>query len=148
MNKSVVALLSGVVFGFGLALSGMTDTRKVIGFLDLFGAWDGSLLLVMFSAVLVALLGFRIINNKLSAPVFDEQFFLPLKNTLDVRLVCGAIIFGIGWGIYGFCPGPALAMVPYSASALFFVVAMYLGMKLESLLFESQLAVARKERDG
>ena len=124
----VAALLAGLVFGFGLALSGMTDTNKVLGFLDVAGAWQPTLAFVMGSAVLVTLLGFRLALRR-SRPLFAERFSLPGKRVIDARLVGGAALFGAGWGLYGYCPGPALASMIYGRPDTWaFVGAMLLGM--------------------
>ena len=108
MTRNISALLVGVLFGFGLSLSTMTDRHRVLAFLDVAGDWDPTLMLVMGGAVLVTLVVFRLILRR-PAPLLDEHFHLPKKTHLDRDLVLGAAIFGIGWGIGGFCPGPGLA---------------------------------------
>ena len=130
MNRSIsiplVALGSGVVFGIGLALSRMTDPNKIISFLNLAGHWDPSLLLVMASALTVATIGFRVAVSK--TPAFDSQFHLPKTNSIDRRLIIGSAIFGIGWGLGGFCPGPAIAALGSGAlNVVAFVVALIVG---------------------
>lgn len=126
--KGVIALLSGLVFGVGLAMSGMTDTAKVIGFLDLFGNWVPDLAFVMGGAVLVTVIAFRLVLRRPN-PLFAEAFSLPSATTLDRRLLTGAAIFGVGWGIYGYCPGPAIAALGYlNTDTAIFVVAMLFGM--------------------
>ena len=105
---NLVSLISGLLFGFGLALSGMVSPGKVIGFLDLTGNWDPSLAFVMGGGVLVTLISFRFILKR-STPLFGGEFKLPTKKDLDKRLVVGAILFGLGWGLGGLCPGPALS---------------------------------------
>jgi uncharacterized membrane protein YedE/YeeE len=120
--------VSGLVFGFGLILSGMTDPRKVQSFLDLGGRWDPSLALVMVGAIAVAAVGSRIARAR-RAPIFEAQFHLPLQRAIDRRLVAGSAIFGVGWGLGGFCPGPAIvALGGLARGALPFVVAMIVGM--------------------
>lgn len=132
--KNLTALLAGLLFGFGLALSGMTDTNKVLGFLDLTGAWQPTLAFVMGSAVLVTLVAFRLVLRR-SRPLCDTQFHLPAKGAIDARLLAGAALFGVGWGIYGYCPGPALTALLYGRmDTVFFVAAMFLGMTLASRL--------------
>ena len=126
--SNVTALLAGLVFGFGLALSGMTDSNKVLGFLDVTGAWQPALAFVMGSAVLVTFIGFRLVLKR-AAPLFAPTFSLPRKRHIDTPLVLGAALFGIGWGIYGYCPGPALTSLIYGRpDTLYFVTAMVVGM--------------------
>ena len=128
--RGLIALLCGMVFGIGLAVSGMTDTAKVLGFLDIFGTWVPDLAFVMGAAVCVTLVTFPFILKK-KKPVLSARFSLPTKTTLDGRLVGGAAIFGIGWGVYGYCPGPALSALVYlDNKTVIFVVAMLVGMAL------------------
>lgn len=126
--KNIVSVLAGLLFGFGLALSQMTDPAKVIGFLDVSGGWDPTLLLVMGGAVLVTLISFRFILRR-SRPVFDGEFHLPRRRDLDGRLIAGAAIFGIGWGLAGFCPGPGVAAIAQGVwQPLVFVAGLAIGM--------------------
>ena len=130
----LVSLVCGVLFGFGLALSGMTDTAKVQGFLDLFGSWVPDLAFVMGGAVLVTLVSFRFIMRR-DKPLFAAGFSLPDRNDIDARLLLGAALFGIGWGLYGYCPGPAIAALVYlEPVTVVFVVAMLAGMTLANKL--------------
>jgi len=130
--KGFLALLCGLVFGTGLAVSGMTDTAKVLGFLDLFGHWVPDLAFVMGGAVCVTLVAFRFVLRR-NRPVLSPEFHLPLKTSIDSRLLGGAAIFGIGWGIYGYCPGPALAALVYlDSKTAVFVAAMLVGLALAS----------------
>ena len=132
--KPLAGLVSGLVFGFGLAISGMTDTNRVLGFLDFFGDWQPALLLVMGSAVAVALLGFRFVLKQ-DKPLFSPSFYLPETRDIDAQLIGGAALFGIGWGVYGYCPGPAVAGLLYGdASTYLFVGAMVVGMWLAAAL--------------
>jgi hypothetical protein len=132
--RALTGLGTGVLFGAGLAASGMTNTAKVIGFLDIGGRWDPDLLWVMASAVIVTLLGFRFVLKQ-AKPLFSEAFSSPSKLSIDVRLVTGAALFGVGWGLYGYCPGPAIAALVYrSPVTLLFVIAMLSGMWLASKL--------------
>lgn len=108
MGKIISILAAGLLFGFGLAVSGMTHAIKVLGFLDVAGDWDPSLLLVLGGAVGVTVVAFRFILRRPS-PVLESAFRLPSARDVDGRLVVGAAIFGIGWGIGGYCPGPAIA---------------------------------------
>jgi uncharacterized membrane protein YedE/YeeE len=129
---AVAALVVGLIFGFGLALSGMTDTNKVLGFLDLTGAWNPALMFVMGSAVVVTLIAFRFVLRR-SRPILADTFSLPAKRAIDPRLLTGAAIFGIGWGIYGYCPGPALTALLYGhIDTGLFVLSMLAGMTISS----------------
>jgi uncharacterized membrane protein YedE/YeeE len=132
--SNVFALLSGLVFGLGLLASGMTDPLKVKGFLDLFGAWDPSLGLVMGGAIAVGVLAFaRARRRELSWT--GTHMEVPTNTTIDTRLLLGGALFGAGWGLAGYCPGPAVvAAGSGSAAALVFVVAMLAGMALHDRL--------------
>jgi uncharacterized membrane protein YedE/YeeE len=126
----VTALLAGLVFGCGLLLSGMADPAKVLGFLDLAGAWDPSLALVMGGAIAVALPAFGVAKRQ-KRTVFDTPVALPPPTPVDARLVGGSVVFGIGWGLVGFCPGPAVVALGLGErSAWLFVAAMLAGMAL------------------
>lgn len=125
---SFFALLSGLVFGIGLIASGMTDPAKVKGFLDLFGAWNPSLALVMAGAIAVAGVAFAQARRR-TASWTGAQMEIPSSTTIDRRLILGGVLFGAGWGVAGLCPGPALvAASSGSLAALGFVVAMLAGM--------------------
>lgn len=130
----VVALLSGLLFAIGLGLAGMTNPHKVLNFLDVFGDWDPSLALVMGGAILVyAPIHRRLKDN--SSPKFAERFHWPSKQDIDAKLVIGSILFGIGWGIAGLCPGPAIVAVASGRVAvLAFFAAMVLGMLAHGLV--------------
>ena len=131
--KALVGLLCGTLFGIGLALSGMTDTAKVLGFLDLFGNWVPDLAFVMGGAVMVTLFAFRFVLR--GKPVLADSFDLPTSKAIDAPLLTGAVCFGVGWGIYGYCPGPAISAVAYAdPQTLLFVAAMLAGMALNALL--------------
>lgn len=108
--RGLVSLLSGAVFGVGLTVADMTNPNKVLNFLDVTGNWDASLLLVLGGAVVLSALIFRWVL-RLPAPVLDVRFHLPRQTTIDTRLITGSAIFGIGWGIAGYCPGPAVAAI-------------------------------------
>ena len=127
MNRVIAAVLCGVLFGVGLALAQMIDPNKVLGFLDVAGAWDPSLVLVMGGGAGVTALAFPLITRR-PRPRLDAQFHLPGKRQVDRRLVTGAALFGIGWGLAGYCPGPALvALTLGTAEPWLFVVAMLAG---------------------
>ena len=130
----LMALLAGLVFGLGLILSGMTDPSKVIGFLDLAGKWDPSLALVMGSAILVGVVTFRFAATR-SQAILGAPMRLPAARDIDRRLVLGGLAFGAGWGLAGYCPGPALAsLVTGGSKPLIFTIAMLAGM----VIFEIQ----------
>lgn len=130
MKKILAALGSGTLFGVGLAWSGMTNPGRVTGFLDVAGAWDPTLALVMIAGLAVATPAFRLILGR-PRPLLDERFRLPTKTALDRPLLAGAAVFGVGWGLAGLCPGPALAgLVTGSPLVLLFVVAMIAGQWL------------------
>ncbi|MCB1745653.1 MAG: YeeE/YedE family protein [Gammaproteobacteria bacterium] len=117
----------GLLFAFGLGLSGMTQPAKVVGFLDLFGRWDPTLAFVMGGAVMVTFAGYRWVLKR-SAPLLDTRFDLPTRRDIDWQLVVGATLFGSGWGMAGFCPGPALvALAGGSVDVMIFVAAMFVG---------------------
>jgi uncharacterized membrane protein YedE/YeeE len=126
--NTFVSLLVGVLFGIGLIVSGMADPAKVLGFLDLAGAWDPSLAFVMGGAIAVGLPAFALARRR-SRAWLGAEMRLPTAREIDRRLVAGSLLFGIGWGVAGFCPGPALvALGMGEAKALLFVLAMVAGM--------------------
>ena len=134
MGKLVSALAAGLIFGFGLGLSQMVDPDKVLGFLDVAGAWDPSLAFVMIGAIAVGYFAFRFIPKK-SKPIFAESFSLPTSKDIDARLVAGAVLFGVGWGLVGFCPGPAISSIAYGHNeSLIFIAAMAVGFSLTRLV--------------
>jgi len=130
----LVQFAIGLVFGLGLIVSGMSNPAKVLNFLDLggipAGTWDASLAFVMAGAVAVTFIGFSRVL-KLARPVFAERFYVPTRKDVDLRIIVGPAIFGIGWGLAGFCPGPALTALGFGSTAAFiFVAAMFAGMVL------------------
>lgn len=130
----LAAGLAGLVFGLGLIVSGMANPAKVLGFLDLGGAWDPSLALVMAGAIAVGLLAFRL-AGPLTRSWLGEEMRLPKARDIDQRLVLGSLAFGVGWGLAGFCPGPGLvALGMGEGKALIFVLAMLAGMGLFELI--------------
>ena len=130
----IAALFSGLVFGLGLIISGMANPAKVLGFLDLAGLWDPSLVLVMGGAIAVGLVGFGVARRRLTS-LLGLEMRLPASRQIDRRLIGGGLLFGIGWGIAGFCPGPALvALGAGEVKAIVFVVAMVAGMGLFELI--------------
>jgi uncharacterized membrane protein YedE/YeeE len=128
--QALLAMGCGVLFGAGLAVSGMTNPAKVLGFLDFLGAWDATLAFVMGGAVAVSAIGFAWARRR-ERPWLAERFSLPTRREIDADLVSGAVLFGVGWGLVGLCPGPALAnLVRGSSEILVFVVAMAAGVLL------------------
>ena len=124
------AWLSGLVFGMGLIVSGMANPAKVLGFLDLAGAWDPSLAFVMAGAIVVGFFAF-LVAKKRTRSLIGAEMKLPTASAIDVRLLAGSALFGAGWGIAGFCPGPGLvALGMGEPKAVVFVVAMLLGMAI------------------
>ncbi|QFT54428.1 hypothetical protein FIU95_07655 [Microbulbifer sp. THAF38] len=128
MKTTVTALLAGLIFGLGLLLSGMANPEKVLGFLDIAGAWDPSLALVMAGAIAVSLPAFQLFKGRKES-LLKETLQLPTNTHIDRRLVIGGLMFGIGWGLAGFCPGPAIvASGAGLEKALIFTLAMLAGM--------------------
>lgn len=128
MGRMFGGLIAGLLFGAGLSISGMINPAKVLGFLDLAGAWDPSLAFVMLGGVTVTAIGYRTVLRR-DQPVFERGFALPSRRDIDPALLLGAALFGIGWGLGGYCPGPALAGLGFGAAdTLAFVAAMALGM--------------------
>lgn len=132
--RILMALITGLVFGIGLIVAGMTNPAKVLGFLDLAGRWDPSLALVMAGAILVALPAFRVAARRRQS-LLGEPMHLPTATRIDRRLVLGSLAFGAGWGLAGFCPGPALAsLATGGVQPLIFCAAMLAGMGIFELL--------------
>jgi uncharacterized protein len=127
IKQNLVAMIAGILFGLGLGLSQMVDRDRVLGFLDVAGAWDPTLLFVLGGAVSVTVIAFRFVL-RMSHPIFDTQFRIPTRNDIDRPLVIGAMIFGIGWGIAGYCPGPGIvALVLGIWNPVLFVAALLAG---------------------
>ena len=126
----LATLLSGLLFGTGLTISGMINPMKILNFLDVSGPWDATLIFVMGAGLAVTLLGYQIIFKR-NAPLFATSFRLPTSQDIDVNLLGGAALFGLGWGLTGFCPGPAIASVVFGKTeSIIFVIAMAAGMIL------------------
>jgi uncharacterized membrane protein YedE/YeeE len=142
-------LIAGLLFGLGLVLSGMTDPVKVLDFLDLAGAWDPSLAFVMGGGAAVAFVAFRVAARRRSA-FSGEPFHLPTSKAIDAPLIGGSVLFGIGWGLAGLCPGPAIADLGFlDRPAALFVLAMIAGMALHAGLARApSLAVPVPSSDG
>jgi uncharacterized membrane protein YedE/YeeE len=125
--RALTAGVAGVLFGVGLLVSGMTDPNKVLGFLDVLGAWDPSLVWVMVGAIGVHFMAYRLIRRR-SAPLFDDSFRVPTRRDLDAKLLLGAAVFGVGWGLGGYCPGPSLvALASLGSGVMVFVVGLLIG---------------------
>lgn len=133
MRRLAIALLAGALFGLGLAISGMTNPDKVLNFLDVAGRWDPSLALVMGGALLVSVPGFAWVRRRDHSACGDALPAQPVAR-IDARLLGGSALFGIGWGIAGYCPGPALANLAQGGEAIAFVIAMLAGSQLARLL--------------
>ncbi len=130
MLKLITSLLAGLLFGIGLIVSGMANPAKVLGFLDLAGAWDPSLAFVMAGAIAVGLVAFALARRRATS-LLGAEMKLPATRGIDGRLIAGSLLFGVGWGMAGFCPGPALvALGAGEVKALLFVAAMLGGMGL------------------
>jgi uncharacterized membrane protein YedE/YeeE len=139
MNSTLAAFLAGLIFAIGLAISGMTQPGKVTAFLDLFGNWDPSLAFVMMGAIAVHAVLYRVIRQR-TTPIFAQAFSIPTRSDLDPRLIGGAALFGIGWGLGGFCPGPAVtSLASGSTSVIIFVAAMLVGMVLYGVVDKALL---------
>ncbi|SFV26184.1 DUF6691 family protein [Hyphomicrobium facile] len=137
-RENVLALLSGVLFGAGLAISGMIDPARVRAFLDVTGNWDPTLGFVMGGALLPMAVAWQV-AKRLRKPLVSNDFHLPSTSDVDWRLISGAAIFGIGWGLAGICPGPGIAALAVQPmSALLFVLAMAAGMRLHSFIFSAR----------
>lgn len=139
--KNHFSLLSqyaiGVLFGFGLIISGMSNPKKVLGFLDLAGMWDPSLIFVMFGAILVGLAGFYLVKRR-SEAFFGGAFHVPTRRDISKALVVGSFIFGVGWGIAGICPGPAIVVLGIGhLKAFIFLIAMLVGMQVCDRFFKA-----------
>ena len=136
--KLLTHAFAGALFALGLVLSKMTQPSKVLGFLDVFGNWDPSLGLVMVGAIAVHFFAYRAIKNR-SAPVLARRFHVPTSRKIDPQLIAGAALFGVGWGLSGFCPGPALvSLVTLNSSTLIFVGSMVSSMWIYGVIIRRQ----------
>jgi len=135
--NNISGLIAGIVFGAGLAVAGMTDPQKVLAFLALTQDWDPSLVYVLGAAVAVSAIGYRLVGAR-AAPLFDDEFHAPVAAAIDRRLIGGAALFGVGWGIAGFCPGPALVgFMTLDPRAAVFLVAFVAGMLIYERWFSA-----------
>ena len=128
--QKIFVLLSGLLFGAGLTISGMVNPAKILNFLDLSGQFDATLIFVMGAGLIVTTIGYQLIFRR-GKPFFDNQFHLPTATGIDAKLIGGAVLFGLGWGLSGFCPGPAIASLVFGYKQSFiFVAAMIVGTQL------------------
>lgn len=135
MKQILSAMIAGAIFGLGIALSGMGNPAKVQNFFDIFGTWDPSLAFVMGGALIVTFTGYRVLFSARSSPLFDTIFHVPTLREIDLKLIGGSAVFGIGWGISGFCPGgaiPAMGFAPWPTAL--FLAAMAAGMMIARAL--------------
>lgn len=143
--RIIMAFITGLIFGLGLIVSGMTNPSKVIGFLDLAGSWDPSLAFVMAGAIFVGIIAFRFAKAGQKS-LLGDVMHLPTANQIDLRLIAGALVFGVGWGLAGYCPGPALTSIAQGGSKpLIFVVAMICGMAIFEIMERIQHRTNRKQ---
>ncbi len=134
MKNIITAGVVGFLFSLGLGISGMTDPRKIIGFLDVFGAWNPALMFVMVGAIAVHIVAYPLVRKK-AHPLFDKQWHVPSRNDITPSLLIGAVIFGMGWGLAGYCPGPAIvSLAKFQSQSLLFVGSMVGGMFLFKIL--------------
>lgn len=134
MSSSVISFIVGFIFSIGLGLSKMTQPQKVISFLDIFGNWDPSLMFVMIGGILSNMIFYKLTIKK-TKPLFGDIFHLPTNRDINKKLILGSALFGVGWGLAGFCPGPALtSLVSLKMDSFIFVIAMIVGMRLFSIL--------------
>ncbi len=132
MPTVIASFICGLIFGFGLLISGMTDPVKVLGFLDVLGPWDPTLAFVMIGALAVSGLGFAFARRR-GTPILASQRFLPTRTDIDASLIVGSVLFGAGWGLAGLCPGPALEnLATLSPRVILFVAAMVVGMIVQA----------------
>ncbi len=142
MKNGLAALAVGFIFALGLGISGMTQPQKVIGFLDLFGQWDPSLIFVMVGGIIVHFITYRLIRKR-SSPLFSTQWHVPIKKDITPALITGSFIFGVGWALGGFCPGPAVtSLASFESTPFIFVVSMIAGMFLFKIL-DSKLKIQK-----
>lgn len=140
MNK-IFSLISGIIFGLGLTISSMTNPAKVIGFLDITGNWDPSLMFVMIGAILICSPVFYILRNN-NKPLFALRFEIPKINKIDSQLIFGSALFGVGWGTVGFCPGPAISSLALlNPLSILFVISMVVGFYLTKIFITNKKSI-------
>ena len=136
MNKKLLlSFFSGLIFSIGLGVSGMTNPDKVKGFLDIFGKWEADLAFVMGSALFISIISYQIVN-RMKKPIFEKSFAIPNNKNIDYKLIIGSALFGLGWGISGFCPGPAMAsIVTFKSEVIIFVASMFTGFFIYNKIY-------------
>jgi len=138
MKQNIIALIAGIIFGVGLCVSEMVNPQVVLAFLDVTGAWDARLLFVMVGALFVTSVGFYAFSKR-KAPFCAQEFSTPTSKGVDKKLIMGAILFGVGWGIAGVCPGPAITALAFGMKeAMIFAVSMLVGMAIFEFGFQSK----------
>jgi len=148
MKQSIVALFAGIIFGLGLSISQMTDRARVLGFLDITGVWDPTLMFVLGGAVGVTVIAFRFILRR-PQPFIAPKFQLPPNNSLDRQLLAGSALFGIGWGIAGYCPGPGVtSLVQANGNPLLFIIAAIGGILVHRFVTTANLNHAKPEQNS
>jgi len=131
MNK-IVSLICGIVFGIGLVISEMINPEKVLGFLNIFREWDPSLAFVMIGGLIISIPTFHLFKNK-NKPLFSSNFSIPTNKEIDKKLIVGSVFFGVGWGLIGLCPGPAITSIALlNMSSAIFVISMFVGFYIAS----------------
>jgi uncharacterized protein len=141
LNRTLLAVLCGLLFGAGLAISDMINPARVLAFLDFAGAWDPTLAFVMVGALIPSAAAY-VVKDRMAAPVMEKRFHVPTKRSIDTPLIAGAVIFGLGWGLVGLCPGPAVAaLVTFKWQAIVFVIAMIAGMAAHRFMPQRQVKV-------
>tara|TARA_Y100000590_G_scaffold466732_1_gene643116 strand:- start:1533 stop:1958 length:426 start_codon:yes stop_codon:yes gene_type:complete len=129
IKQNSISILCGILFGLGLAVSEMINPMKVKAFLDITGDWDPSLIFVMISSITFTFISFNLVIKKIKKPILSSIFDLPKKSKIDLQLIIGAILFGIGWGLVGFCPGPSMAaLADNNLNTIYFVLSMVAGI--------------------
>ena len=144
MISKIISFISGIIFGVGLSVSNMINPEKVLGFLDLFGQWDPSLIFVMMGAIIVSAPVFFLFRNK-NKPLFADNFAIPTLKSVDKNLIIGSATFGIGWGMVGFCPGPAISSLALlQPLSILFVIAMILGFYVSRFISTERTLLNKK----
>ena len=134
MISKIISFISGIIFGVGLSVSNMINPKKVLGFLDLFGQWDPSLIFVMLGAIIISAPVFFLFRSK-NKPLFADNFTMPTLKSIDKNLIIGSSIFGVGWGMVGFCPGPAISSLALlNTYSVYFILSMLGGFLLTELV--------------
>lgn len=143
--KHILTYITGLVFGLGISMSGMANPAKVLNFFDFTGTWDPSLMFVMGGAVVISFFGYRALFKRYETPAFEPKFVLPTSRVIDTKLIGGSVVFGIGWGIAGFCPGGALpALGTLDGNVWLFFVALVAGIMIAKFMMKQSAAKAAR----